>query len=352
MTRRPLIERYRDRLPVGPATPVVSLLEGSTPLVPLKGPPEAGRRGIRLFAKYEGMNPTASFKDRGMTLAVSKAKEAGAQAVAAASTGNTSASAAAYAARAGLAAIVVLPAGYVALGKLAQTLVHGARVIQVEGNFDAALAIVRELTERYPVALVNSINPYRIEGQKTIAFEVVEDLGEAPEFHALPVGNAGNITAHWKGYRELAEAGAIERLPRMLGFQAEGAAPIVRGAPVERPETVATAIRIGNPASWRGALRARDESGGAIEAVSDREILEAWRYLASQEGLFVEPASAASLAGVRRWLREGRIPEGSRVVLTLTGHGLKDPGTAEREVRLSPPVPARLEAVAAAAGLV
>ncbi len=352
MSRRPLIERYRNRLPVSEATPVVSLLEGSTPLIPLAGPPEARARGVRLFAKYEGLNPTASFKDRGMTLAVSKAVEAGAQAVAAASTGNTSASAAAYAARAGIRAIVVLPAGYVALGKLAQTLVHGARIIQIEGNFDDALGIVRELTERYPVALVNSINPYRIEGQKTIAFEVVDDLGDAPEYHALPVGNAGNITAHWKGYRELHHDGKIARLPRMLGFQAEGAAPIVRGAPVERPETVATAIRIGHPASWKGALAARDESGGAIEAVSDDEILAAWRYLAQSEGLFVEPASAAALAGVWRWLREGRIEPESRVVLTLTGHGLKDPGTAEREVRLDPPVAANLEAVAAAAGLV
>jgi len=352
MNRKPLIERYRDRLPVSEATPVISLLEGSTPLLPLAGPPEAQAREVRLFAKYEGVNPTASFKDRGMTLAVSKAVEAGAQAVAAASTGNTSASAAAYAARAGIKAIVVLPAGYVALGKLAQTLVHGARVIQIEGNFDAALGIVRELTERYPVALVNSINPYRIEGQKTIAFEVVDDLGDAPEYHALPVGNAGNITAHWKGYRELYESGRITRLPRMLGFQAEGAAPIVHGAPVERPETVATAIRIGNPASWKGALAARDESGGAIEAVSDAEILAAWRYLAQNEGLFVEPASAAALAGVWRWLREGRIAPGSRVVITLTGHGLKDPGTAEREVRLDPPVAASLEAVVAAAGLV
>ena len=349
--RRPLIERYRHRLPVSEKTPVVTLLEGSTPLVPLKGPPEARAQGVELFAKYEGLNPTASFKDRGMTLAVSKAVEEGAQAVAAASTGNTSASAAAYAARAGIKAVVVLPAGYVALGKLAQTLVHGARVVQIEGNFDAALAIVRELTERYPVALVNSINPYRLEGQKTIAFEVVEDLGGAPDFHALPVGNAGNITAHWMGYRELAEAGEIARPPRMLGFQAEGAAPIVKGAPVEKPETVATAIRIGNPASWKGAITARDESGGAIEAVSDDAILAAWRYLASEEGLFVEPASAASLAGVWRWLKEGRIPRGSRVVLTLTGHGLKDPKTAEREVHLPPPVPADVEAVAAAAGL-
>ncbi len=349
--KRPLIERYRDRLPVTEKTPVITLFEGDTPLIPLKGPPEATARGITLFAKYEGLNPTASFKDRGMTLAVSKAVEAGAEAVAAASTGNTSASAAAYAARAGIKAIVVLPAGRVALGKLAQTLAHGAELIQIDGNFDDALRIVVELTEAFPVALVNSLNPYRIQGQKTIAFEVVEALGDAPEFHALPVGNAGNITAHWLGYTELFEAGLIPKRPRMLGFQAEGAAPIVKGHPVARPETVATAIRIGNPASWEGAIRARDESGGAIEAVSDQEILAAWRYLAASEGVFVEPASAAALAGVWRWLKTGRIPEGSRVVLTLTGHGLKDPQTAEREAKLPGVVAASLEAVARAAGL-
>ncbi len=349
--KRPLIERYRDRLPVTEKTPVVTLYEGDTPLIPLKGPPEANARGITLFAKYEGLNPTASFKDRGMTLAVSKAMEAGAEAVAAASTGNTSASAAAYAARAGIKAIVVLPAGRVALGKLAQTLAHGAELIQIDGNFDDALRIVVELTEAFPVALVNSLNPYRIQGQKTIAFEVTEALGAAPDFHALPVGNAGNITAHWLGYTELFEAGLIPKRPKMLGFQAEGAAPIVKGHPVAQPETVATAIRIGNPASWKGAIQARDESGGAIEAVSDQEILAAWRYLAASEGLFVEPASAAALAGVWRWLKTGRIPEGSRVVLTLTGHGLKDPQTAEREAKLPGVVEASLEAVARAAGL-
>ncbi len=349
--KRPLIERYRDRLPVTEKTPVVTLYEGDTPLIPLKGPPEANARGITLFAKYEGLNPTASFKDRGMTLAVSKAVEAGAEAVAAASTGNTSASAAAYAARAGIKAIVVLPAGRVALGKLAQTLAHGAELIQIDGNFDDALRIVVELTEAFPVALVNSLNPYRIQGQKTIAFEVTEALGAAPDFHALPVGNAGNITAHWLGYTELFEAGLIPKRPKMLGFQAEGAAPIVKGHPVAQPETVATAIRIGNPASWKGAIQARDESGGAIEAVSDQEILAAWRYLAASEGLFVEPASAAALAGVWRWLKTERIPEGSRVVLTLTGHGLKDPQTAEREAKLPGVVEASLEAVARAAGL-
>ena len=349
--RQPLLERYRERLPIGPDTPIVSLLEGDTPLVPLKGPPEAAERGVRLFAKFEGLNPTGSFKDRGMTLAVSKAAEHGARAVAAASTGNTAASAAAYAARAGMKAIVVLPAGYVAAGKVAQSLVHGARIVQVSGNFDDALRLVRELTEHHPVTLVNSLNPFRIQGQKTLAFEVVDDLGRAPDYHALPVGNAGNITAHWMGYSELYEDGALEARPRMLGFQAAGAAPIVQGAPVENPQTIATAIRIGKPASWEGALRARDESGGVIEAVTDAEILRAYHHLAHGEGLFVEPASAASLAGAWRWLREGRIEEGATVVLTLTGHGLKDPGTAEHEVRLPDPVPPTLEAVARAAGL-
>lgn len=349
--RLPLLERYRPHLPLSPNTPVVSLLEGSTPLIPLKGPEEARRRGVRLYAKYEGLNPTGSFKDRGMTLAVSKAVEEGARAVACASTGNTAASAAAYAARAGILPIVILPAGYVALGKVAQSLVHGARIVQVEGNFDDALRLTRELTERFPVALVNSLNPYRLEGQKTLAFEVVDELGDAPHYHALPVGNAGNITAHWMGYKEYFALGKAKRLPRMLGFQAVGAAPLVLGRPVEKPETLATAIRIGNPASWEGAIRAKEESGGLIEAVADEEILEAYRYLAREEGIFVEPASAASLAGVWRLLREGRLEEGATLVLTLTGHGLKDPATAEKVAELPPPVPAALEAVARAAGL-
>ncbi|WP_117238216.1 threonine synthase [Thermus sediminis] len=349
--RLSLMERYRAFLPVSEATPVVSLLEGSTPLIPLKGPEEARRRGIRLYAKYEGLNPTGSFKDRGMTLAVSKAVEAGAKAVACASTGNTAASAAAYAARAGILSIVILPAGYVALGKVAQSLVHGARIVQIEGNFDEALRLTREITERFPVALVNSVNPYRLEGQKTLAFEVVDELGDAPQYHALPVGNAGNITAHWMGYKEYFALGKAKSLPRMLGFQAAGAAPLVLGRPVERPETLATAIRIGNPASWEGALRAKEESGGLIEAVTDGEILAAYRYLAREEGLFVEPASAASLAGVWRLLREGRLEEGATLVLTLTGHGLKDPATAERVAELPKPVPATLEAVARASGL-
>jgi len=349
--RLPLIERYRAFLPVSLNTPVVSLLEGSTPLIPLKGPEEARRRRVQIYAKYEGLNPTGSFKDRGMTLAVSKALEAGAKAVACASTGNTAASAAAYAARAGILSIVILPAGYVALGKVAQSLVHGARIVQVEGNFDDALRLTRELTERFPVALVNSVNPYRLEGQKTLAFEVVDELGDAPHYHALPVGNAGNITAHWMGYKEYFALGKAQRLPRMLGFQAAGAAPLVLGRPVEKPETLATAIRIGNPASWEGAIRAKEESGGLIEAVSDEEILEAYRYLAREEGLFVEPASAASLAGVWRLLREGRLEEGATLVLTLTGHGLKDPATAEKVAALPEPVPATLEAVARASGL-
>ncbi|NHK38752.1 threonine synthase [Thermus thermophilus] len=349
--RPPLIERYRNLLPVSEKTPVISLLEGSTPLIPLKGPEEARKKGIRLYAKYEGLNPTGSFKDRGMTLAVSKAVEGGAQAVACASTGNTAASAAAYAARAGILAIVVLPAGYVALGKVAQSLVHGARIVQVEGNFDDALRLTQRLTEAFPVALVNSVNPHRLEGQKTLAFEVVDELGDAPHYHALPVGNAGNITAHWMGYKAYHALGKAKRLPKMLGFQAAGAAPLVLGRPVERPETLATAIRIGNPASWQGAVRAKEESGGVIEAVTDEEILFAYRYLAREEGIFCEPASAAAMAGVFKLLREGRLEPESTVVLTLTGHGLKDPATAERVAELPPPVPARLEAVAAAAGL-
>ncbi len=348
---KPLLERYRALLPIGPKTPIVTLYEGSTPLIPLKGPKEARAQGVELWAKFEGLNPTGSFKDRGMTLAVSKALEAGAKAIACASTGNTAASAAAYAARAGIQAVVILPAGYVAVGKVAQSLMHGARILQIEGNFDQALSLTRALTEAYPVALVNSVNPYRLEGQKTLAFEVVDELGEAPHYHALPVGNAGNITAHWQGYKAYHELGRSRRLPRMLGFQAAGAAPLVLGRPVERPETIATAIRIGNPASWAGAIRAKEESGGAIEAVTDEEILEAYRYLAQEEGIFCEPASAAALAGVWRWLREGRIERGARVVLTLTGHGLKDPKTAEGLGRLPGPLPPDLEAIARALGL-
>jgi threonine synthase len=316
-----LIAAYRRRLPVSETTPVVTLLEGGTPLLP--APRISALVGRPVFLKYDGANPTGSFKDRGMTVAVSKALEAGAKAVACASTGNTSASAAAYAARAGLACVVVLPAGNVALGKLAQAIRHGARVVCVEGAFDAALEVVRAFTAGGDAVLVNSVNPDRIAGQQTAAWEIVETLGEAPAVQALPVGNAGNITAYWLGYRAVGEA------PRMWGFQAAGAAPIVHGAPVAHPETVATAIRIGNPASWKGAVAARDESGGRIEAVTDDQILAAYRLLAEEEGVFAEPASAASVAGVLAF--RDRLPEGP-VVCTLTGHGLKDPQVALRDV--------------------
>jgi threonine synthase len=323
---RGLIEEYRDMLPVGPGTPVVTLLEGDTPLVP--APRLSERVGGRVWLKVEGSNPTGSFKDRGMTVAISKAVEEGAKAVVCASTGNTSASAAAYAARAGLTCAVLIPEGHIALGKLAQALVHGARVLQVRGNFDQALTIVRDLPSRAPVTVVNSVNPYRIEGQKTGAFEIIDALGDAPDVHCIPVGNAGNITAYWRGYLEYKEAGRSTTLPRMLGFQAAGAAPIVLGHPVENPETVATAIRIGNPASWYSATAAASESGGSITAVTDEEILAAYRFLAEQEAVFCEAASAASVAGL---LKEG-VPEGATVVCVLTGHGLKDPDLAISQV--------------------
>jgi threonine synthase len=322
---RGVIAEYRDRLPVSDATPVVTLMEGGTPLV--RSQVLSERTGCEVWLKYEGANPTGSFKDRGMTVAISKALEEGAKAVICASTGNTSASAAAYAARAGIECGVLVPEGAIALGKLAQALVHGARVIQVLGNFDAALAMARELVARYPVTLVNSVNPYRIEGQKTAAFEIVDALGRAPDYHLMPVGNAGNITAYWRGYREEREAGRIGSLPRMVGFEAAGAAPIVQGRPVERPQTIATAIRIGNPASWQGAVEAARDSGGAIRAVSDRDILRAYRMLA-REGIFVEMASAASVAGLLELAAEGALAAGSTVVCVLTGHGLKDPDWA------------------------
>ena len=319
---RGLIEEYRDFLPVSATTPVVTLLEGGTPLV--RSPALSERADADVWLKFDGLNPTGSFKDRGMTMAISKAVEEGAKAVVCASTGNTSASAAAYAARAGLTCAVLIPDGYIALGKLAQALIHGARVLQIRGNFDQALEIVRELGERAPITVVNSINPHRIEGQKTAAFEVVDTLGDAPDIHCIPVGNAGNITAYWKGYLQYREAGLSTRLPRMMGFQAAGAAPLVLGHDVEEPETIATAIRIGRPASKYGALAASSESGGGIFAVTDAEILAAYRLLASAEGVFCEPASAASVAGL---LKVG-VPSGSRVVCVLTGHGLKDPDTA------------------------
>ncbi|MGH3484160.1 MAG: threonine synthase [Nocardioidaceae bacterium] len=322
MTWRGVVEEYREWLPLPAEAPVVSLAEGGTPLL------ESGwlseRTGGRVWLKVEGANPTGSFKDRGMTVAMSKAVEEGAKAVICASTGNTSASAAAYAAKAGIECGVLVPEGAIALGKLAQALVHGAKVIQVLGNFDAALTMARELVERYPVALMNSVNPHRIEGQKTAAFEICDALGRAPDYHILPVGNAGNITAYWKGYKEEREAERITFLPRMFGFQAAGAAPIVEGHPIESPSTIATAIRIGNPASWEQAVEASRDSEGAIRAVTDREILTAYRALA-REGVFVEMASAASVAGLLQLLEAGMLTPGTTVVCVLTGHGLKDP---------------------------
>ncbi|OFW64914.1 MAG: threonine synthase [Actinobacteria bacterium RBG_16_67_15] len=340
MTRWPgIIETYRGRLPVTAATPVITLAEGNTPLLP--APHLSSAVGREVLLKFEGANPTGSFKDRGMTVAISKAVEEGATAVACASTGNTAASAAAYAARAGIECIVVLPAGKVALGKLAQAVRHGARIVTVEGSFDDALRVTIELAQRHGVALVNSINPYRIAGQQSVVWEVAEALGRAPAVHALPVGNAGNITAHWAGYRTIGAA------PQMWGFQAAGAAPLVLGRPVDRPETIATAIRIGNPASWKGAIAARDESGGRIAAVTDTQILEAYDLLAAKEGLLVEPASAAGVAGILAHAAD--LPPGI-VVCTLTGHGLKDPEVAVGAVRIPEPVAATTDAVAQALG--
>jgi threonine synthase len=342
-----LIEAYRSRLPVGPDTPVVTLQEGATPLLPA---PELSRRtGCEVFLKVEGANPTGSFKDRGMTMAITKAVEEGSQAVICASTGNTSASAAAYAARAGITCAVLVPQGKIAMGKLAQALVHGAQLLQVEGNFDDCLALASKLSIDYPVSLVNSVNQYRIEGQKTASFEIVDVLGDAPDIHCLPVGNAGNITAYWQGYREYAADGVATRTPRMWGFQAAGAAPIVSGQVVENPSTIATAIRIGNPASWTKALAARDESGGRIDAVTDRAILSAYRLLARTEAVFVEPASAASVAGLLQVAAAGELEPGRRVVCTVTGNGLKDP---EWAISGAPaPVTIPVDAAAAAAQL-
>ena len=330
-----VIARYREFLPVGPSTPEVDLQEGSTPLVPSRN---IGRAlGLsRLFFKYEGLNPTGSFKDRGMVVAVAKALEAGSRVLMCASTGNTSASMAAYAARMGVRAIVVVPSGEIAMNKLSQALMYGAKVVALKGSFDTALEAVRDLTSRYPVALMNSINPDRLQGQKTAAFEIVDALGDAPDYLLLPVGNAGNITAYWKGFREYQAAGRSTRLPRMVGAQAEGAAPIVTGHPVPNPRTVASAIRIGNPASWEGATSARDESGGLIAAVTDTEILSAQIRLANTEGLFAEPASAAPLALLFRLVMEGKIEKDSTTVVVLTGSGLKDPDAALKNVE--PPI--------------
>jgi threonine synthase len=320
---RGLIEEYRDRLPVSASTPVVTLREGGTPLVYACVISEM--TGCNVWLKYDGANPTGSFKDRGMTMAISKAAEDGSKAVICASTGNTSASAAAYAVKAGMKCAVLVPEGKIAMGKLAQAIVHGATLLQVNGNFDDCLTVARELADNYPVALVNSVNPVRIEGQKTASFEIIDQLGFAPDIHCLPVGNAGNITAYWKGYREYKSDGISDSLPRMWGFQAEGAAPLVNGAPVRNPETIATAIRIGNPASWDFAIAARDESEGLIDSVTDAEILEAYRLLASTEGLFCEPSSAAGVAGMLKRHRAGQLDPGQTIVCTLTGNGLKDP---------------------------
>jgi threonine synthase len=323
---RGVMEEYRPFLSLDTHSPVVTLLEGGTPLVP--APRLSERMGAEVWLKVEGANPTGSFKDRGMTMAISKAVQEGAKAVVCASTGNTSASAAAYAARAGLTCAVLIPDGHIALGKLAQALVHGARVLQVRGNFDEALSIVRELPDHAPITVVNSVNPYRIEGQKTGAFEIIDVLGDAPDVHCIPVGNAGNITAYWRGYLQYKEAGRSTKLPRMLGFQAAGAAPIVLGHVVDNPETIATAIRIGNPASWYSAASAASESGGSITSVTDQEILAAYTFLAQQESVFCEAASAASVAG----LMKAGVAEGSTVVCVLTGHGLKDPDLAISQI--------------------
>jgi len=333
-------------LPVTERTPVISILEGDTPLIRADRLAQHIAPNLTVYLKYEGLNPTGSFKDRGMTVAISKAVEEGARAVICASTGNTAASAAAYSARAGIQCAVVLPKGEVALGKLSQSMMHGAKVIALDGNFDEALAIVKKITSEYPITLVNSINPYRIEGQKTGAFEICDVLGDAPEFQAMPVGNAGNITAYWKGYKEYHSLGKTSRLPRMLGFQAEGAAPIVRGHAIARPETLATAIRIGNPASWDGAIKARDQSGGLIDMVSDQQIVEAYYMLASLEGIFCEPASAASVAGLKKLAASGFFTEPATVVCILTGHGLKDPNRAVATSSKPVELPADVEAVA------
>jgi len=340
-----VIERFRERLPVSENTPVVSLGEGDTRLIELKSVPRLINRKVRLYAKFEGLNPTGSFKDRGMTLAVTKAIEAGVKAIICASTGNTSAAAAAYAARAGIACFVVVPEGKIALGKLSQAMMHGSKVIQIKGNFDDGMKLVQEIAQKLPVSLVNSTNPYRLQGQKTAAFEIIEELGDAPDYHALPVGNAGNITAHWIGYSEAVcentqaclfcggncayhKGKLATHRPIMLGYQASGSAPFLRGGPVENPETVATAIRIGNPVSWQQAWKVKEESGGWFAECTDEEILRVQKLLAQVEGLFCEPSSAASVTGVLKDLEQGAIGEGAVIVCTLTGHGLKDPDTA------------------------
>jgi threonine synthase len=343
-----IIKAYQEFLPVTEETPVVTLQEGNTPLLAIPRFASAIGGDIELYVKYEGLNPTGSFKDRGMTMAVSKAVEAGSQAVMCASTGNTSASAAAYAARAGLRCIVLLPEGAIALGKLAQAVMQGAEVIAIRGNFDDALRFVRILTDEHPITLVNSLNPYRLEGQKTAAFEIIDFLGDAPDYLAIPVGNAGNITAYWQGFREYKARNRSSKLPRLVGFQAAGAAPIVEDRIFEHPETIATAIRIGNPASWQKAVKARDESGGLIDKVTDQDILRAYQLLAQTEGIFCEPASAASLAGITKLADTGYFPSGARVVAVLTGHGLKDPDQAMAVSRKPLVVDAKLDEIAKA----
>ncbi len=336
-----LIEAYRERLPVNENTPVISLCEGNTPLIQLHNMPAQTGKDVKIFVKFEGLNPTGSFKDRGMTMAVSKAVEEGSRAILCASTGNTSAAAAAYAARAGIKAFVIIPEGKIALGKLAQTMLYGADIIQIRGNFDAGMRLVKTVAEHAPVTIVNSINPFRIDGQKTAAFEIVDQLGRAPDFHCLPVGNAGNITAYWKGYCEYAsdrpELEAVtDKRPVMCGYQAAGAAPFISGEMIDHPETVATAIRIGHPQSWDFAWAAQRESGGWFRSFSDEKILQAQKLLASCEGVFCEPASATSLAGALFDIENGHIPEGSTIVCTLTGNGLKDPDTAIKQCQIKP----------------
>ena len=351
-----VIEHYKKYLPITDKTPVISLNEGSTPLIKADPIAEKIGPGYNVWLKYEGLNPTGSFKDRGMTMAVSKAVEEGAHAVVCASTGNTSASAAAYAVRAKIKCLVIIPEGAIALGKLAQAMIHGAKVIAVRGNFDQALEIVCKISEKYPITLVNSINPYRIEGQKTGSFEICDVLGKVPEYHALPVGNAGNITAYWKGYREYKDRGKTDSLPVMLGFQAACSAPIVEKRVIKEPKTLATAIKIGNPASWKQAEAARDESGGLIDKVTDDEIVEAYRFLAGGVGVFVEPASAASVAGIMKKAKEGYFPKGvpsdkKDIVCVLTGHGLKDPDRAIKCLEHPVVVDADIEQVVKEAGL-
>jgi threonine synthase len=346
---RGVIEEYRHRLPVTSRTPIISLREGGTPLIYACNLSEL--LGNNVWIKYEGLNPTGSFKDRGMTMAISKAAEDGAKAVICASTGNTSASASAYAVKAGMTPVVLIPKGKIAMGKLAQAVIHNSSIVQVNGNFDDCLTLAKELSENYPVALVNSVNPFRIQGQKTAAFEVVDMLGDAPDIHAMPVGNAGNITAYWMGYKEYYDDNISSQLPAMYGFQAAGAAPIVKGKIVKNPETIATAIRIGNPASWAQAVDARDASGGVIDSVSDREILSAYRLIAAQEGIFVEPSSAAGLAGLIKYKKAKKLPKDKTIVITVTGHGLKDIQYALDSTKKPVVIPVDLKAAAKALGL-